>query len=586
MPIRKCVITGLLILCLLSLYVPVTAVGLPVDSAVVENGTLTITGVLPENAARNVTLEVLASGKVWNDLENFTQGQNISDYLAYYGQLDGYAGKPYTITVRNFTGPSEPEVRLLLNPGNMFVYSPALLASINNAQTSVALETAFDNDYLVAVTAEEYGALETSEESLFWETFLAFRNSLTNSKFTSLSEAINNVAGCVRLTKLKGATNRNDIDAVLKMCAAFGLENNNSYDLYTNKGAFVPIEGTNVMSDTQRDAMATAILQKLNSANCWKSIESFTSDFCDNVILYAVKGSESKVLANTILNEASLLKDKLGDFTTLSLTEQKEVAGTLSESDLFTTIDALCQKVKELSKKDAPDLGDDTTQNGNDPGGDVGGSLGSVGGGGGGGGNKDTAKDENKEDNREEEITPVAPKNTFTDLVLTPWAEEAVYALRNMGIVSGKSETSFDPTSTVKREEFTKMLVLALDISGAELSDSFSDVDKDAWYYTYVASAVNTGLINGIGDGKFGVGGVISRQDMAVLIARALNYDETTLDSSFSDYEEISDYAKAAVTFVEKQGIMNGVGDNKFAPKMEVSRAQAAKVIFELTKRR
>ena len=153
------------------------------------------------------------------------------------------------------------------------------------------------------------------------------------------------------------------------------------------------------------------------------------------------------------------------------------------------------------------------------------------------------------------------------------------------GIVSGRSEEIFDPTSTVTREEFAKMLVLAIGCYDETATTEFADVSADAWSYSYIASAAKNGLINGIGNGKFGIGGIISRQDMALLIARAAGFTDDDSESGFADDALISDYARAAVGYVRTQGLMNGVGDNKFAPMMNVSRAQAAKVIYELIQR-
>ena len=50
----------------------------------------------------------------------------------------------------------------------------------------------------------------------------------------------------------------------------------------------------------------------------------------------------------------------------------------------------------------------------------------------------------------------------------------------------------------------------------------------------------------------------------------------------FDDYNNISDYAQDSVTKLQTAGIINGMGDGTFAPKGEVTRAMAAKVIYEI----
>ena len=97
-------------------------------------------------------------------------------------------------------------------------------------------------------------------------------------------------------------------------------------------------------------------------------------------------------------------------------------------------------------------------------------------------------------------------------------------SLANAGIVSGKGNKKFCPQDFVKREEFVKMLVGAFNVT-AEGSVPFSDVSSNEWYYTYVVSAYNSGMIKGISADIFGTGTNITRQDMAVLIYRYLSKD-------------------------------------------------------------
>ena len=107
----------------------------------------------------------------------------------------------------------------------------------------------------------------------------------------------------------------------------------------------------------------------------------------------------------------------------------------------------------------------------------------------------------------------------------------------------------------------------------------FDDIDENAWYYRYVASGVSAGVISGISENRFGTGELITRQDMAAIIARLIVYRGGELaagDRSFDDGDEIADYAKDAVESLCKMGILSGVGDNRFAPRENATRAQAA----------
>ena len=56
-------------------------------------------------------------------------------------------------------------------------------------------------------------------------------------------------------------------------------------------------------------------------------------------------------------------------------------------------------------------------------------------------------------------------------------------------------------------------------------------------------------------------------------------------DIEFSDESDISIYAKSAVAYFAKSGIINGVGENKFSPRSDATRAEAAKMIYECIKK-
>ena len=96
------------------------------------------------------------------------------------------------------------------------------------------------------------------------------------------------------------------------------------------------------------------------------------------------------------------------------------------------------------------------------------------------------------------------------------------------------------------------------------------------------------GIVGGIGDGLFGTGRNITRQDMAVMIYKALTAKGVGLEAgalAFSDSAAVSDYAKDAVAALANAEIINGQGDNTFNPNGEATRAEAASIIYGMYKR-
>jgi len=183
---------------------------------------------------------------------------------------------------------------------------------------------------------------------------------------------------------------------------------------------------------------------------------------------------------------------------------------------------------------------------------------------------------------------PVVSTAKFADMNGFEWASEAVNAMAEKNVISGTGNGNFEPDGFLTREAFVKMLVLATGFYDENAKCNFSDVPENAWYYSYIASAVNSGLVSGISDTEFGVGRNISRQDMAVLCGRYIKNNKSPEKIRekvrFSDESQISDYAIDAVYELYQTGIINGMGDNSFNPLGTATRAQGAVIIYNLVK--
>ena len=96
------------------------------------------------------------------------------------------------------------------------------------------------------------------------------------------------------------------------------------------------------------------------------------------------------------------------------------------------------------------------------------------------------------------ETTADAEKNVFNDME-SHWGKEIVALLAERGIVDGMPDGGFHPDQAVTRAEYLKLLTTALGLSPV-MSDSFSDVAADEWYYGIIGAAKQAGLAVGDGD--------------------------------------------------------------------------------------
>lgn len=185
-----------------------------------------------------------------------------------------------------------------------------------------------------------------------------------------------------------------------------------------------------------------------------------------------------------------------------------------------------------------------------------------------------------------------APQNTkhpeiaFRDLDNYGWAVHQIRALAAAGVVNGVSEYAFAPGDMVTREQFVKMLVEAFNLEGTS-EITFTDADKNEWYYPYLQTAFANKIVNGVSETEFGVSQPITREQMATMVYRVITHLELPMNMAlhiFDDDAEISDWAKAAVGSMGANGIINGVGNNMFAPLENAERAAAAVLIYNVMK--
>lgn len=175
----------------------------------------------------------------------------------------------------------------------------------------------------------------------------------------------------------------------------------------------------------------------------------------------------------------------------------------------------------------------------------------------------------------------------FGDIDNVKWAQEAINTLAAKGIVSGVADNQFAPDSNVTREAFVKMILLSTNIFEKGHTSTFEDVDNSQWYGEYIGCAQNKNIVTGITDTQFGVGMSITRQDMAVMLVRSANATGISLGKirnydNFADQEEIADYAVEAVKTLYCAGVINGDENGNFCPNNSLTRAEAAKVIYEM----
>ena len=323
-------------------------------------------------------------------------------------------------------------------------------------------------------------------------------------------------------------------------------------------------------------AMNTDIKKKVISSlknGTYPSFDSFRGKFNEAVILTALDNYDKTPLDKVFTDNLDYL-GFLG-YTNLSITDKSDILGKLIEDSSITTVDKL------KTQYDFYKTGSVIVPILPPPPSNQGGVVG------GGGASSTTTVDTslaNPENNQE----TVDLRTDFTDLATHEWAREAIEDLAYKKILSGKGNRQFFPGDNIKREEFIKILVLAFGLYDESATCSYTDIPTESWAYSYVASGTKAGLTVGYEDGSFGMGANITREDMAVMVHRLLvsirQIDRITdLSKTFDDMDLVSGYAENSVKMLLNAGLVQG-DNNKFNPKNNTTRAEAAQLIYNILK--
>lgn len=362
----------------------------------------------------------------------------------------------------------------------------------------------------------------------------------------------------------------------------------NSDGLYETDGSFkydeelnlkaLDKDGVTVYSIFENDIKTEGkkALQKALEGE-YKSFEEFEKAFAEQVILKAIEypaksglGTLELILTKENAEAADIEIDEYLDLENKVDAAEHILNKSFTKETLEDAIDNIEKTIEDAEDDNKPsgNKGSSSSGGGSSSGGSSVAIAPSV-----------TINNSNNEENTEID-SELGKEGTFTDVREEHWAYRDIYYLNKINIVSGIGGNLFNPDGKVTREQFVKMICEAFKYEIINEASEFSDVSNGAWYEKYIVTAVKKGIINGTGDGKFGVGHSITREDMAVIINRALGENSAgELESDFQDFDEISEYAKDSVTYLNSIGVINGFNDGSFMPKAECTRAQAAKII-------
>ena len=182
-----------------------------------------------------------------------------------------------------------------------------------------------------------------------------------------------------------------------------------------------------------------------------------------------------------------------------------------------------------------------------------------------------------------------APGTTFSD-VKNHANKAAIEALASRGIINGMGQGTFMPNKTMTRAEFAAIVTRALGLTAKD-TKVFSDVPSSKWYAGYIGAAYSSGIVNGVGSGKFNPDGTITRQEAAAMVARAAKRCglDTEMDAGatkdvlaqFGDYRSVASWAKESLAFCYYTNILDQSA-LKIEPTKAILRCEIAQMLYNM----
>ena len=173
----------------------------------------------------------------------------------------------------------------------------------------------------------------------------------------------------------------------------------------------------------------------------------------------------------------------------------------------------------------------------------------------------------------------------YKDIKKNDWFYDAAAYMYKNKIMAGLEPTVFGASEKVSRAQFATILYRASGESQIPFTGKFPDVPEGQFYSDAVTWAAARGIITGYENGNFGSGDLITREQMAVLLYRYMQYQgaDTSQKNSLSNFPDagsVSAFAKEAMQWANAAGIITGNGDGTLAPVAFADRAACATMMM------
>lgn len=165
------------------------------------------------------------------------------------------------------------------------------------------------------------------------------------------------------------------------------------------------------------------------------------------------------------------------------------------------------------------------------------------------------------------------------------WAQDDIEYMTDKDIIYGYSDGTFRPDNYVSRAEYIAMTNRTYKLRSGSSATNFKDVNSSDWFAREVSYAVAAGYISGYPDGTFRPNQYITRQEVAVTLARLLDLKPSNTSKTlkaFRDGEAIPSWARESVAALAERGYLKGDANGYLQGSRAISRAEITSLLKRL----
>ncbi len=182
----------------------------------------------------------------------------------------------------------------------------------------------------------------------------------------------------------------------------------------------------------------------------------------------------------------------------------------------------------------------------------------------------------------------------FPDTDNSAWYSDAVAYAYSRGIIKGYQNGKFGASDGIQRQDF---LVMLARFDGVDLTEygydcNMPDVARNSYYEAAVNWGVENGITTGYIDGTFGVGDMITREQIVTFLYRYAQYkglnvyvsssNKREIIDKYTDYKKVSDFSKEAILWAIDRGVIKGKTSTTIVPQGNAQRCEVAQIMYNI----